>query len=507
MQIKGVANAFWRSTALCSSFIALLAGADPALTIYNQNFAVIRETLPLDLKTGSNTVSFEGATAQVEPDSVILRDATGARPVQILEQNYRNDPISQERLLNLYEGKTIDFVVRNADGSTRTVSGKIVRSGYVPHVQAMQRYGSAYQANQAAMVSGGAGQPVIEVDGKLQFSLPGQPIFPALGDDTILKPALDWILYSAQPARFDAELSYISGGLSWTSDYNIIAPDTGDAMDVVGWVTLDNQSGKQFDHAHIKLMAGDVNKVQPQNGLAYGSGGAMAGIQAAAPQVTEKTFEDYHLYTLPQPTTIHDRETKQVEFLRASGVQSKRLYVYDGAQSPVNYNAYQDLRNVQQYGTQSNPHVWIMREFANSVANHLGIPLPAGRVRFYRQDQDGQVEFTGENQITHTPKDETVRVFTGNAFDITGERRQTKFQSDMRQPGGYVDEAFEIKLRNHKTEAATVRVVEHLYRWSNWVITQESAAHRQTDSKTIEYDVTLQPDEERTLTYTAHYTW
>jgi hypothetical protein len=507
MQINGVANAFWRSTALCSFFIALLAGADPALTIYNQNFAVIRETLPLDLKTGNNTVSFEGATAQVEPDSVILRDATGARPVQILEQNYRNDPISQERLLSLYEGKTIDFVARNADGSTRTVSGKIVRSGYVPHYQATQRYGSTYQTNQAAMVSGGAGQPVIEVDGKLQFSLPGQPIFPALGDDTILKPALDWILYSAQPVRFDAELSYISGGLSWTSDYNIIAPDTGDTMDLVGWVTLDNQSGKQFDHAHIKLMAGDVNKVQPQNQVMYASAGLSSGMIGGAPQVTEKAFEDYHLYTLPQPTTIHDRETKQVEFLRASGIQSKRLYVYDGAQTPVNYNAYQDLRNVQQYGTQSNPHVWIMREFANSVANHLGIPLPAGRVRFYRQDQDGQVEFTGENQITHTPKDETVRVFTGNAFDITGERRQTKFQSDMRQPGGYVDEAFEIKLRNHKTEAATVRVVEHLYRWSNWVITQESAAHRQTDSKTIEYDVTLQPDEERTLTYTAHYTW
>src|SRR5580700_10325544 len=152
----------WRFIAL-SSCAALLFGADPALTIYNQNFAVIRETLPLDLKTGNNTVSFDGATAQVEPDSVILRDATGSRPVQILEQNYRNDPISQERLLNLYEGKTIDFVVRSADGSTRTVSGKIVRSGYVPHYQAIQRYGPTYQANQAAMVSGGAGQPVIEV--------------------------------------------------------------------------------------------------------------------------------------------------------------------------------------------------------------------------------------------------------------------------------------------------------------------------------------------------------
>jgi len=306
----------------------------------------------------------------------------------------------------------------------------------------------------------------------------------------------------AEAARFDGELSYISGGLSWTSDYNIVAPESGDTLDLTGWVTLDNQSGKQFDHAHIKLMAGDVNKVAPATGEMFA---VSAGISmAAAPQVTEKAFEDYHLYTLPQPTTLRDRETKQVEFLRAAGIQSKRLYVYDGAVLDKGFRN-QDLRNMPQYGVQSNPHVWVMREFANSAANHLGVPLPRGRVRFYRRDQDGQVEFTGENEIDHTPKDETVRVYTGNAFDIAGERRQTRYQSQF-QPG-WLDEGFEIKLRNHKQEAATVRVVEHLYRWSNWVITQESQPHRQVDSRTIEYDVTLQPDEVKTVTYEAHYTW
>ncbi len=492
--------------ALCGGFTALAFAADPALTIYNQNFAVIRESLPLDLKAGENAIRFSGVTAQVEPDSVILRDPAGAHALVVLEQNYRNDPVSQERLLNLFEGKTIEFEIRNPDGSTRTVSGKIVRSGYVPHYQAMSRYGSQYQANQMAMASGGAGQPVIEVNGRLQFWLPGQPIFPTLGDDTILKPALDWILRSAQPARFEAELSYISGGLSWQSDYNIVAPDTGDKLELVGWVTLDNQSGKQFDHAHIKLMAGDVNKVQPAQAavaaVRFAAGGAVT-----APQVTENAFEDYHLYTLPQPATIRDRETKQVEFLRASGIQSKRLYIYDGVSVDSNRWAYQDIRQVQQYGTDSNPHVWIMREFINSAANHLGIPLPKGRMRFYRRDQDGQMEFTGENQIDHTAKDETVRVYTGNAFDITGERRQTNFQSHFQTPGGWLDESFEIKLRNHKTEPATVRVVEHLYRWSTWAITQESAPHRKVDGRTIEYEVSLQPNEEKAISYTAHYTW
>jgi hypothetical protein len=503
-----VSSATGRLAVAWTCFTSLALGADPALTIYNQNFAVIRETLPLDLKAGNNTVRFSGATAHVEPDSVILRDPAGRRPLQVLEQNYRNDSVSQERLLNLYEGKTIEFTVRNQDGSTSTVTGRIVRSGYVPHYQAMSRYGVQYQANQMAMAepSGGTGQPIIEVGGKLRFSLPGQPIFPALADDTILIPAFDWILYSAQPARFDAELSYVSGGMSWSSDYNIVAPENGDTLELVGWVTLDNQSGKQFDRAHIKLMAGDVNKVPPQAPVRFQAMAGAAGLMMAPPQVEEKAFEDYHLYTLPLPTTIHDRETKQVEFLHASGIQSKRLYVYDGARFDRNYGGYQDVRQIQQYGTQSNPNVWVLREFANSDANHLGVPLPKGRVRFYRRDQDGQVEFTGENEIDHTPKDESVRVYTGNAFDITGERRQTKFQSQM-QPGGWLDESFEIKLRNHKKEGATVRVVEHLYRWTNWTITQESAAHHQTDSKTIEYEVTLRPDEERTLTYTAHYTW
>jgi hypothetical protein len=170
-----------RLAPLCLSLPALLRGADPALTIYNQNFAVIRETVPLDLKSGNNSFRFSGTTAQVEPDSVILRDAAGRSAIQVLEQNYRNDAVSQERLLNLYEGKTIEFAVRKEDGTTRIVNGKIIRSGYVPHYQAMSRYGAPYQANQIATASGGAGQPVIEVDGKLQFSLHGQPIFPRLG--------------------------------------------------------------------------------------------------------------------------------------------------------------------------------------------------------------------------------------------------------------------------------------------------------------------------------------
>ena len=309
--------------------------AETALTIYNQDFAVVRDTLPLDLKAGVNDVRFTEATAHLEPDSVILRDPSGKAPLQILEQNYRADPVSQALLLSLFEGKTIGFLVRPADGGKEeVVQGKIVRSGYVNHVGGLHRSGNRYYQPQAAYANDqNAGQPIIEVDGKLRFSLPGEPLFPTLGDDTILQPTLHWQIQSEQAARLDAELAYITGGLNWAADYSVIAPEQGDQIDLTGLVTMDNESGKTFTDAKIKLMAGDVNKINPENsdfnvyastrGHTFGGG----SMDAAG---TEKTFDEYHLYSLPRPTTLHDRETKQVEFVRAEGIASRVFYVYDG---------------------------------------------------------------------------------------------------------------------------------------------------------------------------------
>ena len=493
MTTSAVRSACLRAVAVHCCFSLTGLAADPALTIYNQDFAVVRETVPLQLTAGPNTVQFSGATFHLEPDSVILRDPASKQPLLILEQNYRADPVSQGLLLNIYEGQTIQFMVPSDGGQPRLISGKIIRSGYVGS-------GGSSQFNQVT-----SGQPIIEVNGKLQFSLPGQPIFPSLGDDTILKPRLDWLIQSPQSAKFDAELSYVTGGMSWNADYNLVLPENGDSLDVVGWVTLQNQSGKQFDHAHIKLMAGDVNKLQARSLTLDRTDGSHLGTGTMPlPEVTERTFDEYHLYTLPLPTTLHDRETKQVEFMHASNVSSRRRYIYDGLGIDRNrYGGDGDFRMQPVVFFESNPHVWIMREFANSEANHLGLPLPKGRVRFYRRDQGGQLEFTGENTIDHTAKDEVVKIYSGNAFDIAGEHRQTQFSASPRS----TDESFEIKLRNHKKEAATVTVVEHLYRWSNWSISQESDPHRQTDSRTIEYEVTLQPGQEKVITYTAHYYW
>jgi len=476
--------------------------SQPSLTIYNQDFAVVRQDVPLDLKSGTNQVNESEITMHVEPDSVILRDPTGKHSLQVLEQNYRADPISEGMLLNLYEGKTIEFET----GPGQIVKGKIIRSGYAPHSYfAMNRYGQAYYQSQMTAASE---QPIIEVNGQLRFSLPGTPHFPSLADDTILKPRLEWMLSTDKAGKFPAELSYVTGGMSWQADYNIVAPEKGDVVDIVGWVTIDNQTGRTFENARIKLMAGDVSKIQPGETRAYAMKAAMAMDAAAPAAVSEKAFDEYHLYTLQRSTTLRDRETKQVEFIHASGVAAKQIYVYEGAKiDPNRYGGWnwENIRNDHSYGTESNPKIWVMREFVNSEANHLGMPLPKGRVRFYRHNDDGQVEFTGENMIDHTPKDETVRIYTGNAFDIVGERKRTNYTVENGR--STATETFEIRVRNHKKEQVEVRVVEHLYRGKNWEITSKSDEFKKKDSQTIEFPVTIAPNGEKVITYTAHYTW
>ena len=477
-----------KSLCLCFLASATLAFAQPSLTIYNQNFAVVRDTVPLDLQSGVNSVRYAGATAQVEPDSVILRDPSGGHSLQILEQNYRNDPVSQELLLSLNEGKTIDFEkIRMKDNTqtTELIPGKIVRSGYVP--------------------GGSPTQPIIEVNGKLQFSLPGQPLFPDLGDDTVLKPTLNWLLQSDAPGKFDAEVGYVTGGFDWSASYNLVSPEKGDFVDLVGWITMNNNSGKTFENAKIKLMTGDVNKIQPPQPMLFGGARQAMVMDAMAengPAVTEKAFDEFHLYDIARPTTLHDRETKQVEFVHAEKVYAPTIYVYDGASGYQFYGLNYD----QNYGTQGNKKIWVKREFVNAETNHLGIALPAGKLRFYRRDDGGQLQFVGEDTIDHTPRNETIRVTTGNAFDLVGERKQTNFRVDTGDK--WIDESFEIKLRNRKKDAPVeIRVVEHLYRWSSWQITAKSDDFKKTDAQTIEFRIPVKPDEEKTVTYTVHYSW
>ncbi len=466
---------------LALSLSAMSIHAEPALTIYNQDFAVVRELVPLQLRKGITEARYTDMVSQLEPDSVILRDPSGKSPFQILEQNYRNDPVTQELLLSLNEGKTIEFFIKEPNKPDAMARGKIIRSGYKTNTQ-----------------------PVIEINGQLQFRLPGQPVFPSLGDDTVLNPTLTWKIESSKDARIDAELAYITGGLSWEADYNLIAPEKGSLADLIGWVTVKNESGKTFHDARVKLMAGDVHKLPSPKEAPTGYGMRAARAEMAA-VVTEKAFDEFHLYTLSASTTLRDRETKQVEFVRATGVTMDRIYVYDGAQLDgwrvgITYGADPG------YGEASHRKVAVYREFQNSTANHLGQPLPKGRVRFYTQDGvDQSLQFVGENFLDHTPRDERVRLYTGDSFDPVGERKRIEFTVD--EANHTASESFEIKLRNRKQEPVEIRVVEHLFRWVNWEIKDKSQEFMKTDAQTIEFRVALKPDQQKSVTYSVKYSW
>jgi hypothetical protein len=462
------------------SLLSATASAETALTIYNQSLAVVRETIPLDLKAGDSLQSFDRATACAEPDSVVLRDPTGKNAFSILEQSYRNDPVSQAMLLSHFEGREIDFRIAYPDGKTEVKPGKIVRSGYVP--------------------GGGDQEPLIEMDGKLCFQLPGQPLFPALGDDSILRPTLGWTIHSDAAAKFNAQLSYLSDGLQWQATYNLVAPEKSDTVSLTGWVTVQNTSGTSFTDAKVKLVAGDVNMVR--DSLPDEENSDPPADIAAEPQVSEKAFDDFHLYSLGRPLTLRDQETKQVEFQRAPQVKAVKKYVYD----PIADRSVDSEPATDPDEDEAPKKIAVYWEFRNDESNGLGIPLPAGKVRFYRtDDQDGNLEFVGENMIDHTPKDETVSLHTGNAFDLIGERKVTHFARSERQKT--IDETIEVTLKNHSQSPREIVVRERPWRWTNWQINNSSSPFNKIDAQKIEFTVKLPPGEEKKVNYTVHYNW
>ena len=459
----------------------LLAGSamsQPSLTIYNGGFSVVRDTVALELKAGETNVRYSGATSLLEPSSVILRDPTGRTILSILEQNYLNDPVSESSLLALYEGQVISFRIADSQKGERSVEGKVIRAG---------------NGTEADPV-----QPIIEVDGKLCFELPGRPVFPALKDDNILKPLLSWKIHSPAAAKLEAELAYITKGLEWSADYNLMLDSKGSEGELNCWVTIRNESGKQFEEAQVKLIAGDVNRVSDQPHL---RGMVEKGLRAFSPEpVEEKKFDDYHLYTLARPLTLRDHNIKQVEFARASGVKTKRIYVYDGSPSAFAGQLITD----RDWGSHGQRKVESILEFSNNEASKLGFAMPAGKIRVYRKDGE-QLEFVGEDQISHTPRNETVTMRLGNAFDLLGERVRTEFNVD--QARRTMDEAFEVRLKNRSHLPVEIRVVEHLSRHSAWTVTRKSAEFRKKDSHTIEFEVPVAADSEITLTYGVRYTW
>jgi len=446
-------------------------------------YAVVSQQRDLALVRGRNNVRFTDVAALIDPTTVLFESLTDAVGTRVIEQNFQFDLVSSQKLLEKYIDRRISVdQIRGSD--TESFSG--------------------------TLLSTAGGIVLKRDDGSIQ-TLPHNAgvRLPELPGGLITRPTLVWDVNASRAGNHATRVSYQTTGITWWADYNLTYQEGSDAnscrLDVGAWVSIVNKSGASYTDAKLKLVAGDVHRPQPQ-GRAYA---APAAQRAMAMEMSDKGFEEksffeYHLYTLSRPATIADNSTQQMElFPAARGVACEKTLVYYGAADARPYGSPATDRN---YGIQSNRKVDVYLGFKNAKEQNMGMPLPAGRIRVSKLDSaDQTLEFIGEDVIDHTPRNENVLIKMGAAFDVIGERRQVSFNVDTSRKT--MTEEIEVKLRNQKKEAVTVMVKENLYRWTNWQITGKSHDYRKNDARTITFPARIAAGAETTVRYTVTYNW
>lgn len=439
-----------------------LAYAEVSVTIYNQDLGLIKDVRELEFKKGKSIIKFTDVAAQIDPTSVHFKPVNPSDRVSILEQNYQYDLVSSTKILQKYVDKEIELFTKSAGpaGQVKSYKGKLL----------------SYSNENVTLQEPEGAIRIIRLDEVRDL------YFPTLPEGLITKPTLVWLLDSQVSGKRKAEVSYLTSRINWHAEYVAVVDQRDENLELAGWVSIDNRSGATYEDAKVKLIAGEIHRVREERRPPRLAKGYIADMAAVAPQFEEKAFFEYHLYTLLRPATIKDNEIKQVSFFPSTEVKVKKIFTYDGAR-------YESKVRVE-------------LEFKNSESAGLGMPLPKGKIRVYKEDVDKALEFVGEDRIDHTPKNEKVRVFLGNAFDIVGERQKTDFKKIR---DDITEESYQIKLRNHKEEKVEVVVVEHLYAYTEWEIRESTHDYEKKDANTIEFKIHLDPDQEVVLNYTVRY--
>ena len=436
---------------------------DVGVTAYNSGIALVRDVRTLSAPTGEHKLQFMDVSQQIRPETVSLRSLDAPGAIAILEQNYEYDLMSPNKLMEKYVGKKVKLV----NFSTQI----------------------GFQEVDADLLSNNDG-PIYKIGDRIYLGHPGNVVLPEIPANLIAKPTLVWEVNNALPDQ-KIEVSYLTDGVTWQVDYVLTLAKDDATMDLAGWVTLSNQSGTEYTNAELKLVAGDVN-LAPRSQLKVRAdmSGYAEGKMAPAPP-REESFAEYHLYTVPRRTTIKQNQTKQISLLTAAQVGIRKEYETSSDHDLFTPFMRPDSGPIRQ-------DVAVLLKFMNAEKAHLGIPLPAGTMRVYKQDSSGALQFAGEDRIRHTPKNEEVRLGIGKAFDIAVERTQTDFQ----QPAQNISEsAFKIVVRNHKDTEVTVNVVERMY--GDWRILEKSREFSKRDAATAVFPVTVPKDGEATVTYRA----
>jgi hypothetical protein len=430
------------------------------VTVYNRNLGLVKDTRKIAISKGEGELRFMDVAAHIMPQTVHVKSLTDPGSFGVLEQNYEYDLINPKKLLDKYVGKKIKIIDVN-------------------------KFQDRKEVLDATLLSNNQGQ-VFRINGEIYLGHSGYKVLPELPKNLIAKPTLTWLYDNGLDKPHEIEVSYLTKNINWRADYVVVLNKDDSRADLSGWVTLDNKSGASYKNAQLKLVAGEVH-------VAESTIPDQLHSKVAAPMARERkafkeqAFFEYHLYNLQRKTTIKDKQTKQVRLFEASGAKTdKELLVY-GIKSYF-------TRQYRERNPKQPVNVYI--KFKNSEDNKLGMPLPAGIMRLYKQDQDGSQQFIGEDRIQHTPKDEEVRLKIGEAFDVVAERRQTDYK---RLSTRLHESEWEISLRNHKDKEVTVGIVEPLY--GNWKVVDNTHEFTKKDAFTIQFDVKIPKEGEVKVKY------
>jgi len=439
-----------------------------AVTIYNENLALVKDKRTLVLPAGESVLAFREVSGRMRPETALLQ-STSQQDIVVIEQNFDFDLLTPQKLIEKYVGRTIGVVKTHPTTGEETVE-------------------------EATVLSSNNGV-VLKVGDRIETGLSGgRLIFPDVPENLRDKPTLVMQLASTTGAEQDLELSYLTGGLSWQADYVAELNNDENKLNLLGWVTLTNTSGTSYKNAKLQLVAGDVHQVQPVLERRTREQAVDIAYAAQAPRMAQEALMDFHLYTLDRATNILDNQTKQVALLQADNIASTKEYLLKG-QDHYYRNRSGDLG--------SKIKVAVYLSFENIKAENLGLPIPKGIIRVYKQDSNGSVQFVGEDRIDHTPVNETIRLKLGNAFDITADRKQTDFKK-LAGFGEYnyvFESAYRIELKNGKDEAVVVRVVEPMP--GDWEILSENHSHKKISSSEAEWHITVPAKGAAELLYRA----
>jgi hypothetical protein len=432
---------------------------DMALTVYNDNLGLVKDQREITLRKGSGELRFMDVASGIIPASVSITSLSDSGSFRILEQNYEYDLLNPQKLLDKYVGKEVQLYQKN------------------PYTEREEIVTATLLSNNGA--------PIFRIGDGITYGHPGRIILPGVPENLISQPTLVWLVASDRATTRKIEASYLTSGISWRADYVLTLNEKDTQADLAGWVTIDNKSGASYRDARLKLVAGDVNRVREAS--PYQDRMLKTAMAEAAPQFREEEFFEYHIYTLERPSTIKDNQTKQIRLLKAAAVPVKKELLFKGERRYF----------YAPYGEQdTNLKVGVFLEIENRKSGSLGIPLPKGTVRVYKQDRDGSLQFAGEDAIDHTPKDEKLRVKLGDAFDVVASRKQTDWKKTASDS---YEAAFEITLRNHKKEDVVVKVVEPVP--GDWTMLSASHPWKKGDAFSAEFSIPVPKDTEAKLLY------